>query len=152
MTFQARSMGKMTLMAGMLVASVAFFVAGLLNARQSPLVAQTQGSSGSPVTAISLKSTITPNPVTAGQTMTISGSLSVVGGPTPAKITVTVPTGGGSVSGSFSTMLDENGLWGFDAPPFKMPSKPGTYQVTIKAEAGTVSDTKDIAVTVNPAP
>jgi hypothetical protein len=152
MTPASRKIGKVTVSVGILLASAGFFLAGLLNPYQTVGVAQVPGgTTGSPVTSIDLQSSVAPNPVTVGQMVTISGSLRIVGGPAEAKITLTVPAkGGGTYEGSFTTMLDENGLWGFTAPPFTVSTLPGSYTVTVKAEAGGFSDTESVTLTVNP--
>lgn len=58
--------------------------------------------------------------------------------------------GGGSYEASFEEPLDENGLWGFTAPPFECDMEPGSYSFTLKAEAEGVSETETITFTINP--
>jgi len=146
--------GKMSLVVAILLTSATFCAVGLLAPRQPMMMAGTSGpggASGTPVTSIDIQPSITPNPATVGQMITVGGTVSIVGGPSQVKFTITMPTGdGGSFEGSFETVLDENGVYGLQPPPFKMGGNPGTYSVTIKAEAGTVSDTKTISLTVNP--
>jgi hypothetical protein len=138
-----------------LLGSAAFCIVGLLGPVRPATVTGASGgggASGSPVTSIDVQPAITPNPVKVGEMITVGGTVSIVGGPSQVKFTITMPTGdGGSYECSFETVLDENGVYGLLAPPFKMGGTPGTYAATIKAEAGTVSDTATISLTVNPA-
>lgn len=154
MTIHSRRIGKISICAGILVASAGFFLAGVFNPPQMIVAgAPGGGASGSPVTAINIEPQITPNPVTAGQMVTVSGTVSIVGGPAQVTFTITFPMpGGGSVEGSFEVPLDENGLWGFTAPPMPASQKPGTYSATITAEAEGVSETETITFTIDPAP
>ena len=139
---------KLSVGLSILLGSAAFCVVGLLGPVRPATVT---GASGTPVTSIDIQPSIEPNPVTVGQMITVGGRVSIVGGPSQVKFTITLPTGdGGSYEGSFETVLDENGVYGLQPPPFKMGGNPGTYSVTIKAEAGTVSDTETITLTVNP--
>ena len=146
--------GKMSLVVAILLTSATFCAVGLLAPRQPMMVAGIPGlggASGTPVTSIDIQPSITPNPATVGEMVTVGGTVSIVGGPSQVKFTLTLPAGdGGSYEGSFETVLDENGVYGLQPPPFKMGGTPGTYSVTIKAEAGTVSDTETITLTVNP--
>ena len=153
MTRAWQKFGKMSVGLTILVGSAAFCIVGLLGpVRPTTVTGASGGASGSPVTSIDIQPSITPNPVKVGEMITVGGRVSIVGGPSQVKVTITLPTGtGGSYEGSFETALDENGVYGLQAPPFKMGGSPGTYSVTIKAEAGTVSDTETISLTVNPA-
>ena len=145
---------KLSVGLSILLGSAAFCVVGLLGPVRPATVtgASGGGASGTPVTSIDIQPSIEPNPVTVGQMITVGGRVSIEGGPSQVTFTITLPTGdGGSYEGSFETVLDENGVYGLQPPPFKMGGNPGTYSVTIKAEAGTVSDTETISLTVNPA-
>jgi len=152
MTRAWQKFGKMSVALTILVGSAAFCIVGLLGpVRPMTVTGASGGVSGSPVTSIDIQPSITPNPVTVGQMISVGGTVSIVGGPSQVTVTLTLPTGdGGSYEGSFETVLDENGVYGLQAPPFKMGRSSGTYSVTIKAEAGTVSDTETISLTVNP--
>ena len=148
--------GKMSLVVAILLTSVAFCVVGLLAPHQPMMVAGTSGpggTTGTPVTAIDIQPSITPNPATVGELVTVGGTLSIVGGPSQVTFTITWPDPrGGSYEGSFTTVLDENGIYGIQTPPFQASRSPGTQSVTIHAEAGGVSDTETITFTVLPAP
>lgn len=149
MTPTSRRIGKISICAGILVASAAFFLAGVFNPPRL-IVAGTPGATrGSPVSAINIDPSITPNPAKVGDMVTIGGSLSIVGGPAQVKFTITYPTPeGGSYEGSFEMPLDENGLWGISLPPIPVGNSPGTFSATVKAESGEVSTTKTIAFTI----
>lgn len=139
---------KLSVGLSILLGSAAFCVVGLLGPVRPTTVT---AASGAPVTSIDIQASITPNPVTVGEMITVSGTVSIVGGPSQVKFTITVPTGdGGSYEGSFETVLDENGVYGLQPPPFEIGGDPGTYTVTIKAEAGPVSDTETVSLIVNP--
>lgn len=152
MTRAWKKFGKISVGLMILVGSAAFCIVGLLGPVRPGSVTGAPGDAlGSPVTSIDVQPSITPNPATVGEMITVGGRVSIVGGPSQVKFTITIPAaGGGSYEGSFETVLDENGVYGLQAPPFKMEGDPWTYSVTIKAEAGTVSDTETITVTVNP--
>ncbi|KPJ55912.1 MAG: hypothetical protein AMS16_03410 [Planctomycetes bacterium DG_58] len=154
MTIRSRRIGKISICAGILVASAAFFLAGVFNPPRMIVAGQpVNGAAGSPVTAINIEPHITPNPVTAGQMVTVGGTVSIVGGPAQVKFTITYPMpDGGSLEGSFEVPLDENGLWGFTAPPMPAGLRAGTYTATITAEAEGASETETITFTINPAP
>ncbi len=151
MTIHSSRIGKISICAGILVASAAFFLAGVFNPPQMIVAGAPGAASGSPVSAINIEPKITPNPVTVGEVVTAGGTISIVGGPAQVTFTITSPVaGGGSCEGSFEMPLDENGLWGFTAPPFRCDMPPGTYSFTLKAEAEGVSETKTITFTINP--
>ena len=154
MTRAWQKFGKISVGLTILVGSAAFCIVGLLGPVRPTTVTGASGgggASGTPVTSIDIQPSITPNPVTVGQMISVGWTVSIVGGPSQVTVTLTLPTGdGGSYAGSFETVLDENGVYGLQAPPFKVKGNPGTYSVTIKAEAGTVSDTETISLTVNP--
>lgn len=148
--------GKMSLVVAILLTSATFCAVGLLAPRQPMIVAGTSGpggASGTPVTAIDIQPSITPNPATVGEMVTVGATISIVGGPSQVTFTITWPTPeGGSYEGSFTTVLDENGVYGIQPPPLPFGGSPGTYSVTMRAEAGGVSDAETITFTVLPAP
>lgn len=151
MTIHSRRIGKISICAGILVASAAFFLAGVFNPPQMIVAGAPGAASGSPVSAINIEPQITPNPAAVGETVTVGGTISIVGGPAQVKFTMTFPIeGGGSYEASFEEPLDENGLWGFTAPPFECDMEPGSYSFTLKAEAEGVSETETITFTINP--
>jgi len=151
MTALSRKVGKISICAGILIAAAAFFLAGIFNPPRMVVSGAPAGGGGGSVSSISIDPTIDPNPVTVGQMLSVGGSVSVVGGPAPVTFTVTVPSGdGGTYEASFTTTFDENGLYGFQAPPFKAPDDPGTQSVTIQAEAGGVTESKTITLTIEP--
>lgn len=147
----SRKVGKISICAGILIAAAAFFLAGIFNPPRMIVSGAPGTGSGNPVTSINISPSIEPNPATVGQMLTVGGSVSIVGGPAPVRFTFTVPTSsGGSYEGSLTTTFDENGLYGLQAPPFPAPGRPGTYSVTVRAEADGVSDTKTITLTILP--
>jgi len=146
---------KLSVGLSILLGSAAFCIVGLLGPVRPTSVGASGGggASGSPVTSIDIQPSITPNPVTVGEMITVGGTVSIVGGPSQVTFTITWPDPrGGSYEGSFTTVLDENGIYGIQTPPFQASRSPGTQSVTIHAEAGGVSDTETITFTVLPAP
>jgi hypothetical protein len=152
-TFNGSRIGKTTLSVAILLAAASFFLAGLFNPYQPGTTAGTPGpaAASGPVTSVALSLTATPSSVRVDQKFKVSASLHVSGGPGPCTFTVTWPTqSGGNYVGSFTTMLDENGVYGFDTPDISVGLDPRTYTVTVKAEAGGASDTKSLVLTVTP--
>ena len=151
MSRKMRKLGRVSVQLGLLLASATFCIVGLVAGSRSPGLAGGIPMTAGPITDLDVSYEITPNPAHVGDMVTGSGMLTVVGGPGPVKITITVPTvDGGDIQGSFTTTVDENGTFGIQLPPVEAGGYPGTYTGTVKVESGSVSDTEVFTYTVLP--
>ena len=115
----------------------------ILMGRDQPAALAATGSTtaASRITNIDLNASISPTPISAGQQPKLTLSVSTVGGPGPVTIMATVPKrdGSGNQTGRATVMFDRNATYGFSGMPIDMPTVPGRYSFTFRAEVGTGS-------------
>ena len=104
-----------------------------------------------PITNVRLYATVRPTRVQAGQEVKIAAQVAITGGPGPVTFAAKIPgQDGRTYEGSVTTMVDRNGVYGFQLPPVKADMDPGTYVFSFKAFSGLVASTRTVVLTVEP--